>query len=125
MARPKKIFARSKPLNTQLCIEVLEGRVVPSVTLLTGKPDYAPGETALLSGSGFALAETVNLRVVRTDGFLDYPGGNLPWQVTDGGAGDLDGVVDGKFQTNWFVEEQYAGASLLALASGLTSGETA
>ena len=125
MARPQGVSTRRTPLRKLLCVEVLEGRVVPSATLLTDKLDYSPGETALIRGSGFDLGETINLRVVRTDGIADYPRGNVPWQLTDGGAGDLDGVVDGKFQTTWFVEAQYAGASLLASASGLTSGQIA
>ena len=33
----------------------------------TDKPDYSPGEYALISGSGFAVGETVELRVVRTE----------------------------------------------------------
>src|SRR5207249_11973538 len=96
-----------------------------SATLLTNKADYAPGETAVITGSGFEVGETIQLQVVRTDGIPDYPAGNQPWQVIDGGNGDLDGRADGNLQTTWFVENQYSGATLLASATGLTSGETA
>ncbi|MCI0683106.1 MAG: cadherin-like domain-containing protein, partial [Gemmataceae bacterium] len=114
---------RNKSWRCLLNIETLESRALPSVaTLLTDKPDYSPGETALITGDGFQEGETIDLRVVRTDGLPDYPQGNQPWQVTDGGAGDLDGVLNGSFQTTWYVEEQYAGATLLATATGLTSG---
>ena len=34
----------------------------------TDKADYAPGETALVAGTGFLVGETVRLQVTRTDG---------------------------------------------------------
>src|SRR5262245_40649736 len=112
---------RSLPLS----VEQLEARNLLSATLLTDKPDYSPGDTAVITGSGFEVGETIQLQVVRTDGVSDYPPGNQPWQVTDGGDGDLDGRADGNLQTTWFVENQYRGATLLVSATGLTSGTTA
>src|SRR5262245_48017457 len=134
MARPRIMAVRSarhqslsggRKRRVPLSIEKLEDRTLPSASLVTDKLDYVPNETALITGSGFQQGETIDLRVVRTDGLPDYPQGNQPWQVTDGGAGDLDGAINGNFQTTWFVEEQYAGASLMASATGLTSGATA
>src|SRR5207249_2694912 len=76
----------------------------------------------------------------RTDGVSDFPEGNVPWQVLDGDTSfatpfkddsgtwhyaDLDGHVDGNIQTTWYVESQYAGASLELTATGQTSGLTA
>ncbi len=128
MTKIRPLCSRRKRTRVSQCntllLEPLESRVLPSVSLMTDKADYAPGETALISGNGFTAGETVDLRVVRTDGRPDYPGGNLPWQVTDGGAGDLDGTVNGSLQTNWFVEDQYAGAPLLIKATGESSGAT-
>src|SRR5947209_2645154 len=124
----------------RLGVEYLEARTLLSASVWLDKPDYVPGSTAIINGSGFQPGEMVQLQVVRTDGQPDYPGGNLPWQVKDGDASfttpykdasgvwhypDLDGQADGKIQTTWFVESQYEGASLQLTATGQTSGETA
>src|SRR5262245_47921880 len=127
LQQPRQTIRKGHDLSRRkrkLLLEHLEDRLVPSA-VWTDKPDYAAGETAIISGSGYLPGETIQLQVVRTDGLPDYPQGNQPWQVTDGGAGDLDGAINGNFQTTWFVEEQYAGASLMASATGLTSGATA
>lgn len=89
----------------------------PSSSVFTDKADYAPGETALVTATNFALGSTVEFQVQHvTDpgadglwGTLDDVLGNNsgsghdPWKVTDGGAGDLDGVANGTIQTNWYV----------------------
>src|ERR1043166_6972792 len=67
----------------------------PTATLQTDRTDYAPGQTVSISVNGFQPGETVQFQVVRTDGQPDFPQGNQPWQVVDGGTGDLDGAVDG------------------------------
>lgn len=84
-----------------------------SALVATNQSDYAPGETALITtsndtseGLNFTSGETVTFQVTRTDGIADYPAGNLAWSVTDGGAGDADGVANGSIQTSWFVEDQ-------------------
>src|SRR4051794_10052854 len=64
-----------------LLLERLEERLLPSVSVLTNKADYAPGEVALITGDGFQAGEAVKLQVTRTDGQPDYPSGNLAWQV--------------------------------------------
>ena len=105
--------------------EILEFRTLLSAAIVTDLLDYMPGETAAITASGFAVGETVQFQVTRTDGIQDYPSGNLPWQVTDGSAQDLDGIVNGNISTTWFVEDQYAGASMLLSATGLSSDEIA
>lgn len=105
-----------------LAVEQFEERRLLAAAIFTDKPDYKPGETAQISGSGFQVGETVRLQVTRTDGVPDLPDGNLPWLVTDGGAGDLDLLLNGSIATSWFVEEQYSDASLLLTAEGLASG---
>src|SRR5438552_1832123 len=65
-------------------VEQLEDRVLLSASLWTDQPDYSPGSTATINGSGFLPGEVVNLRVIRTDGIPDGPPGNVPWNVTDG-----------------------------------------
>jgi hypothetical protein len=91
--------------------------------------NFHPGETVLMHtsiddepGLNFAFGETVKFQVIRTDGVPDYPNGNVPWYVTDGGAEDEDGMVDGRVFTRWYVEPQYLGASILISATGLSSG---
>ncbi|MEO7861315.1 MAG: LEPR-XLL domain-containing protein, partial [Nitrospirales bacterium] len=103
-------------------------------------------------GLKFGDGEQVQFQVTRTDGIQDYAMGNLPWYVTDGVGGfdayqeydangqavdrntdgmadwirpDNDGTVNGSISTNWFVEDQYLGASLLLTATGQTSGAVA
>src|SRR5207244_320489 len=106
----------------------------------TDKQDYVPGDTAVITGTGYAAGEVVQLQVTRTDGQPDFPNGNLPWEVRDGDNSfttpyvdasgvrwfpDLDGRVDGNVQTTWNVESQYLGAPLQLTATGQTSGLSA
>src|SRR4029077_16391722 len=125
--------------------------VVTAAVVTTDKADYAPGETALITTSNtsadglkFSEAEMVQFQVTRTDGIQDSPMGNVPWYVTDGVGGfkayeefdangqvadwispDNDGTVNGSISTDWFVEDQYLGASLLLTATGQASGAVA
>src|SRR5262245_27612795 len=137
-ARRTRKQASNPRRSRRMAVEQLESRLVPSAVVWTDKPDYSPGSTAIMAGSGFQVGETVQLQVLRTDGVPDYAEGNVPWQVKDGDTSfidpykdsdgiwhypDLDGQVDGNFQTTWYVEPQYAGASLELTATGLTSGE--
>src|SRR5262249_52213820 len=130
-----KTDVRKRP-RQGLGIESLEARTLLSASVWLDKPDYAPGSTAVINGSGFQAGEVVQLQVVRTDGQPDYPAGNLPWQVKDGDtsfvtpyqdasgmwhAPDLDGKADGNIQTTWYVESQYADAKLQLTAAGLDS----
>src|SRR5262249_48568247 len=78
-ARRKKFFPPGK-------FETLEPRqLLASVT--TDQLDYAPGSTAIISGSGFAVGETIHLEVMRTDGLPEGTPDN-PWNI-------IDGVTDG------------------------------
>ena len=139
--------------------------VVTAAVVTTDKPDYAPGETALITTSNtsadglkFGDGELVQFQVTRTDGIEDAPMGNLPWYVTDGVGGfaayqdtivdsnndgvaesgdrNADGMADwirpdndlsvnGSISTDWYVEDQYLGASLLLTATGQASGAVA
>jgi protocatechuate 3,4-dioxygenase beta subunit len=95
-------------------------------TVTTDLDDYPPGSTAIIYGENFDPGETVELQVLHTDGIPNTGGGHEPWQVTDGGAGDLDGKVDGKFRTTWYVNPDDSEDSAFNLANiGLTSGKTA
>jgi hypothetical protein len=103
-------------------------------------------------GLKFGDGELVQFQVTRTDGIQDSPMGNVPWYVTDGVGGfnayqqfdangqavdrnadgmadwilpDNDLTVNGSISTDWFVEDQYLGASLLLTATGQASGAVA
>jgi hypothetical protein len=85
-------------------LSVLSDEGVPSVA--TDRPDYAPGETAKITASDFAVGSTIEFAIADDpnrpgdDGDADvYP----PFSITDGGAGDLDGVANGEVITDWFV----------------------
>ena len=75
----------------------------PETIVFTDKNDYSPGETATIFGENFDIGETIRLQVLHNDGTPNTGGGHQPWFVTDGGAGDLDGVADGNFRTIWYV----------------------
>lgn len=127
-------------------LERLEDRLAPAAVVFTDLDDYAPGSTAImtatsneLAGMNYQVGETVQFLVERTDGIESFPPSNLPWRVTDGEYGfapyqdeaglwwypDTDGEVNGSFGTTWYVDPQYAGASLRVTATGLTSGAEA
>lgn len=100
----------------------------PPVTTIveTDKLDYQPGETATVSAAGFAPGETIEFLVLHVDDIPNTGGGHEPWQVTDGSADDLDGVVDGNVQTTWYVnEDDSLGSVFNVTATGLTSGDVA
>ncbi|WKY27848.1 DUF5801 repeats-in-toxin domain-containing protein [Pseudomonas donghuensis] len=101
-------------------------------TVTTDQADYAPGSTAIITASGFAAGSTVALEVEHATGpgadnvwgtpddVLDTNTGegHEPWYVTDGGAGDLDGQVNGSVTTSWYVNpDDSAGATFLLTAA--------
>ncbi|HEU4507265.1 MAG TPA: hypothetical protein VFR78_03435 [Pyrinomonadaceae bacterium] len=83
--------------------------------VFTDKPNYFPGETALISGAGFWPNEIITLQVVHTDGTANDGGGHEPWNV----------IADnfGNFDTTWFVDpDDSAGSAFLLIARGNSSG---
>ncbi|MFN5220772.1 MAG: hypothetical protein ACK5FE_07690, partial [Cyanobacteriota bacterium] len=78
--------------------------LAPSV--ITDKLDYRPGETAMITASGFQPGETITFSIADDpqdhgdDGDADL---YQPFSVKDGGAGDLDGKANGQVVTTWFV----------------------
>src|SRR5437016_9737745 len=78
------------------CLPLLSARAFGSLpTVTTDKPDYPPGDTANITGTGFLPSEQVECQVLRTDNPFDPNIEHLPWMVT------VD--VSGNFQTTWFV----------------------
>src|SRR5262245_18106940 len=83
-------------------------------TVTTDKNDYRPGQTALITGSGWKAGETVTLRVVHTDGTADNQPPHQPWNVT--------ALPNGTISSSWLVDEDAAGAVLRLTADGQSSG---
>ena len=113
-----------KPLVDPLIADQLDTELVPKVT--TDKDDYPPGSTAKITGTDFQPGETIELQVLHTDDTPNTGGGHDPWRITDGGKDDLDGLVDGKFLTTWYVNPDDSFKSAFEVtATGLNSGEVA
>ncbi|MEM8828799.1 MAG: SdrD B-like domain-containing protein [Cyanobacteria bacterium P01_G01_bin.19] len=109
-----------------LAPDLAEEVVEDIATISTDLDDYAPGSTATITGENFEPGETVELQILHTDGTPNTGGGHEPWQVTDGGNGDLDGLANGTIITTWFVNPDDSGGSAFELtAAGLSSGKTA
>ena len=89
-----------------------------TATVTTDKSDYRPGETAIITGSGFGSGDAVTLRVVHTDGTGEGGNGHEPWTVY--------ADADGNFNTTWYVDpDDSFGSSFLLTAVGAPSGLTA
>jgi hypothetical protein len=89
--------------------------ITMTATVTTDKNDYAPGETAVITGTGFGSGETVTLHVEHTDGTEPGGGGHEHWTaITD---------ANGNFTTTWYVNPDDSGDSTFVLkAVGQTSG---
>ena len=102
----------NQPLSSNSLIQIFEAKVT------TDKPDYSPGQTAIITGSGFWPNEIVTLQVVHIDGGEEGSAGHEPWNVAADG--------DGNFTTSWFVNpDDSLGATFLLTAVGNASGLTA
>jgi hypothetical protein len=83
--RPRPGRPARRPNPVRLLLERMEDRTVPAAIVLTDQQDYAPGSTALITATSdggpdhnFAVGETIQFRVTRTDGYPDFPPGNDP-----------------------------------------------
>src|SRR5205823_12300444 len=101
-----------------ICSQLLSAN---AATVTTDKADYAPGETAYITGSGFTAGETVQCQVLHIPdtGDNNTSSAHLPWSVTADG--------NGSFSTTWDVplDQDELGATLQLTASGQSSGVTA
>ncbi|TIO82125.1 MAG: hypothetical protein E5X74_26220, partial [Mesorhizobium sp.] len=100
--------------------------------------DYAPGETVGITATavedGGSLTFLVAHHSAGADGILgtaddvltyDLTATGTPWVVTDGGAGDLDGVVNGTIQTSWYVNADAENQAFTLTATDTTTGASA
>ena len=119
-------FEEEDPLAPDLVEDLNQDLVEDIATVTTDKQDYPPGSTATITGENFEPGETVELQVLHNDGTPNTGGGHEPWQVTDGGAGDLDGAVNGTIISTWFVNpDDSLDSSFDLTAIGLNSGRFA
>ncbi len=108
------------------------------VTLDQSDADYAPGETVGITASNVSTGGSLEFSVghvsAGADGILgtaddvisgDLTGTGTPWVVTDGGAGDLDGLVNGAIQTSWYVNPDALNQAFVLSATDQTSGQVA
>ncbi|TKV83632.1 carboxypeptidase-like regulatory domain-containing protein, partial [Bradyrhizobium elkanii] len=98
----------------------LLGTDLANFSVATDLPDYAPGSTAYFTAK-IGIGDTVTFNVSDTLG-KDVSGTSQPWTVTDGGAGDLDGIANGVIQTTWAVGQDAAGESFVLSAMDQTAG---
>ena len=109
---------------------------VLTVTVDQADADYAPGETVGITAGNVAVGGTLKFTVANVDGpgpdgvygtsddVLGAPlSGSEPWIVTDGGAGDADGVANGQIVTSWQVNQDAVGERFLLSAAEVTAGD--
>jgi hypothetical protein len=116
--------------------------VTDPLSIATDQADYQPGTTATITATnveanadgsaGSVTFEVQHITDVGPDGIAgtaddtlagDLSGTGTTWTVVDGGAGDLDGIVNGIIVTNWSVNPDAAGQ--LFLASAISGASTA
>src|SRR5438045_5403097 len=83
------------------------GAYVQPFSVSTDLPDYAPGSTATFTAN-VGVGDTVTFDVTDVAGTA-VSGTNVPWTITDGGLGDLDGAANGVIQTTWAVGQDALG----------------
>src|SRR5258708_29234364 len=77
-------------------------------TIQTDKGDYAPGETAYITGAGWQAGETVDLDLQKS-----YPNAPVDWNTT--------ADADGKISTSYLVMEADLNVSFVLSAYGESS----
>ncbi|WP_256808800.1 DUF11 domain-containing protein [Bradyrhizobium sp. Bra64] len=91
-----------------------------AISISTDQADYAPGSTAYFTAN-VGVGDAVTFEVTDVGGNA-VSGTNMPWTITDGGAGDLDNVANGVVQTAWNVGLDAAGESFVLSAIDQTAG---
>jgi hypothetical protein len=103
-------------LGLLLPLALASGAVAQSgATLTTDKPDYAPGEVALISGAGFLPGELIDLSIAIQD--PDTGEWAADWDWAQGYCSE-----DGAFVAEYLVPDRALAKSLRATAMGLSSG---
>ncbi len=111
--RPRK----NPAVSAWLRLEGLESREVPSATVVTDQPDYLPGATAAITGSGYGPNETINLNIVLANGSQ-----GTSWSVADDANGNFSTSVAIPSDGSWGTS---SANPLTLTATGQTSALTA
>jgi uncharacterized repeat protein (TIGR01451 family) len=106
-------------------------------TVTTDQDDYQPGDTAIFTASNVDPGSAVTFNVAHVtpgaDGIYnteddqytyDLTGTGLSWAIVDGGAGDLDGAVNGSVITSWTVNLDALNQAFMLFATD-SNGDTA
>ncbi len=105
-------------------------------SVTTNLDDYAPGATAIITATGVDAGSTVRFEVDHVadpgvDGVFGTAddviallggAGHDAWYVTDGGAGDLDGMTNGTVITTWYVNPDDSADERFLLTASTLSG---
>ncbi len=94
------------------------GAAAEGATLASDKGDYAPGETVILSGVGFAAGETIDLSIS-----IDDPASFL--HITDYTWVRFTADAQGGFEATYVVPAEAQGMTLTATALGISSARIA
>jgi uncharacterized repeat protein (TIGR01451 family) len=108
----RKLPAKPVRRRTRLFVEQLEDRLVPTAVITTDLSDYAPGQTAVITGTGFQVGEAANISVVGSNGFSEVLSGT---SVADS---------NGQFTTSFVVDPGFANTLMTITATG-NLGDTA
>ncbi|MDB5609049.1 MAG: cadherin-like/VCBS repeat-containing protein [Bradyrhizobium sp.] len=99
-----------------------------SMTVTTDKEDYAPGSAATLTVAGVSPGSSVSFQIVDLP---SHPGINniadvyAPFNVTDGGMGDVDGRANGAIVTKWQVPADGSATGAELRLTATSDGQTA
>jgi len=101
-----------------LFLFIANAALAQTATIKTDQPDYAPGSTVIITGTGWQPGETVTLQVVHhlENGDNDMSTAHQPFTT----IADANGNVS----STWYVpfDEDELGATLLLTADGGSSG---
>ncbi len=105
-----------KHLLTILALLFFAGATIAQAqaTIATDKPDYPPGDTVIVTGSGWQAGETVSLTFVESP--LVHPAELLS------AVADVDGNI---YDNAYIIQDHDLGQSFALTATGQTSGLTA
>ena len=99
-----------------------------SMTVTTDKADYAPGSTATFTVAGINSGSSVAFQIAD---LASDPGINgiadvyAPFSVTDGGAGDADGLANGTVVAQWQVPADGSATGAMLQLTATSDSQTA
>lgn len=93
-------------------VDSINTAAAPSVS--TDYADYAPGDTVVITGSGFDANDTITLLVAHSDGTPVGGAGHDPFAVISDESGN--------FSATWFVDPDDSGGSVFLLTADCAHG---